>query len=308
MRALPRQWAEQFGYEPVLAESFTDVELYEGTCYRASGWEPVGMSAGFSRHRADFYVANDRPKRLWLKRLRPDAAAILCGATLGARQEEGETPATSGILPVHQKQMLSLLSVLRTVKDPRSKNVRFRIGPVLAIVAMALMCGQRDLSQFHRFGWRLRQPQRKLLGLPFTKGSRKMRDIPSYSVYYQLLSRLDLDAFALVLNAWLQQQAGDLPGALAVDGKMIRDCIGVVTLAAHDTGVPRSMAIMSQKEGEGERCEMRMAQQLVTQSPGLVGQVVTGDALNTPRAMARAVVEKGGDYICCRSRATKPRC
>lgn len=297
MRVLPSQWAEHFGYEPVLAESFTDVELYEGTCYRASGWEAVGMSAGFSRHRADFYVANDRPKRLWMKPLRPDAKAILCGATLGERQEEGETPATSGILPLNQKQMLSLMETLHTLPDPRGKNVRFRVGPVLTIVAMALLCGQRDLSQFQRFGWRLRHPQRRLLNLPFKKGFRKLRDIPSYSVYYQLLSRLDLDAFARVLNTWLQQRAGELPGALAVDGKMIRDCIGIVTMAEHDTGVPRAMAVMSQKEGEGERCEMRVAQQLVEQSDSLAGQVVTGDALNTQRSMSRAVVEKGGEYL-----------
>ena len=297
VRALPGQWAKQFGYEPVLAESFTDVELYEGTCYRASGWEAVGMSAGFSRHRADFYVANDRPKRLWLKRLRPDATDILCGAILGPRQEEGEIQATSGVLPLRQPQILSLVEALRKIKDPRGSNVRFRIGPVLTIVAMALLCGQRDISQFQRFAWRLRQPQRKLLCLPFMKGSLKVRDIPSYGVYYQLLSRLDLDAFAQVLNTWLQQHAGELPGALAVDGKMIRDCIGVVTLADHDTGVPLAMGVMSQKQGEGDRCEMRVAQHLVKQSPGLVGKVITGDALNTQRPMARAIVEKGGDYL-----------
>ncbi len=297
VRALPDQWRQQFGYEPVLAETFTDVELYEGTCYRASGWEPVGMSAGFSRHRADFYIANDRPKRLWLRKLRPDATAVLCGASLGTRQEEGETPATSGVLPLRQKQMESLLIALRTMKDPRARNTRFRLAPVLTIVAMALLCGKRDISQFHRFGWRLRQKQRALLSLPFKRGSRKIREIPSYSVYYQVLSRLDLDVFAQVLNTWLQQRAGELPGAVALDGKMIRDCIGVVTLADHETGAPRAMGVMSQKEGEGERCELRVGQQLIEQSPTLNGQVLTGDALHSQRATARQVVEKGGDYL-----------
>jgi hypothetical protein len=297
VRALPGQWAEHFGYQPVLAESFTDVELYEGTCYRASGWEALGLSAGFSRHRADFYVPNDRPKRLWVRRLRPDATAILCAATLAPPQRAAETPATSGVLPLSQPQMRSLLEALRAVKDPRARNTRFRLAPVLAIVAMALLCGQRDISQFHRFGWRLRQNQRALLGLPFKRGSRKLRDIPSYSVYYQLLSRLDLDGFAAVLNAWLQQRAGELPGALAMDGKMIRDCIGVVTLAEHETGVPRAMAVMSQKEGESERCELRVAQTLLDHTPTLSGQVVTGDALHTQRATARRIIEKGGEYV-----------
>src|ERR1700689_1874743 len=77
LRALPEQWREGFGYRPLLAESFTDPEAYAGTCYKASNWAPVGHSAGYSRHRADFYVWNDRPKRLWLRELVPGARAQL---------------------------------------------------------------------------------------------------------------------------------------------------------------------------------------------------------------------------------------
>jgi len=297
VRELPRQWQQRFGYRPVVAESFTDLERFQGTCYRACGWEAVGQSAGFSRHRADFYIPNDRPKRLWLKTLCPEAKAVLCGATLGGEHRAAETPATAGVLPLNQVQLRSLLETFCHLPDPRAGNTRFRLPAVLTIVAMALLCGKRDLSQFHRFGWRLRQDQRSLIRLPFKKGSRRIRKIPGYSVYYQVLSRLDLEAFAQVLNGWLQHRAGELPGALALDGKMIRDCIGVVTLAEHATGVPRAMAVMSQKEGDGENCEMRVAQKLVAQSPSLNGQVLTGDALHAQRATARRVVEKGGEYL-----------
>jgi hypothetical protein len=73
LRALPEQWGEHCGYRPLLAESFTDPEAYAGTCYKASNWEAVGGSAGYARHRADFYVPNQRPKRLWLRELVPNA-------------------------------------------------------------------------------------------------------------------------------------------------------------------------------------------------------------------------------------------
>src|SRR5580658_2021181 len=62
LRTLPQQWQECFGYRPLLAESFTDPEAYAGTCYKASNWEAVGWSEGYSRHRADFYIPNERPK------------------------------------------------------------------------------------------------------------------------------------------------------------------------------------------------------------------------------------------------------
>src|SRR5207249_11260915 len=64
-RELTAQWQERFGYAPLFAESFTDPEAYSGTCYKASGWQAVGMSEGHSRHRADYYLPNERPKRLW---------------------------------------------------------------------------------------------------------------------------------------------------------------------------------------------------------------------------------------------------
>jgi hypothetical protein len=297
VRGLPGHWQQRFGYRPVLAESFTDMELFHGTCYRACGWEAVGKSAGFSRHRADFYVPNDRPKRLWLRELCPEAKGVLCGATLGTEHRAAETPATSGVLPLNRSQMRSLLDALCKMTDPRAGNTRFRLSPVLTIVSMALLCGKRDISQFYRFGWRLRQNQRALIRLPLKKGSRRIREIPGYSVYYQLLSRLDLDEFATVLNHWLRERSGELPGALAMDGKMIRDCIGVVTLADHDTGVPRAAAVMSQKEGDGEDCELKVGQKLLDESGDLAGKVMTGDALHAQRKTARQVVEHGGEYL-----------
>ena len=56
------QGRESFGYRPLLAESFTAPEAFAGTCYKASNWQDVGFSAGYRRHRADFYVPNERPK------------------------------------------------------------------------------------------------------------------------------------------------------------------------------------------------------------------------------------------------------
>ena len=64
LRALPAPWRENFGYRPLLAEGFTDPEAHAGTCYKASNWEPVDFSAGYAWHRADFYMPNERPKRL----------------------------------------------------------------------------------------------------------------------------------------------------------------------------------------------------------------------------------------------------
>ena len=53
LKALSSQWQQAYGYKPLLAETFTDIERFEGTCYKASNWIALGQTKGFKRHRAD---------------------------------------------------------------------------------------------------------------------------------------------------------------------------------------------------------------------------------------------------------------
>ena len=296
LHALPQQWRERFGYAPLVAETFTDPETFAGTCYKASGWEAVGFSEGNSRHRADFYVPNDRPKRLWLKELLPQARKRLCALQLDPADAPARVASVGSVAPFKEPQMLSLAKVFTQAPDPRGANSQFRIGPVLTIVAMALLTGARDVSEIARFATRLSPRERAQLTLPIKKGTRRFYKVPTYSVFYQVLKRLEPEQFAASLSGWLQEHAGSLPSALAIDGKMIRDCIGMVTLAQHEDGSPVAFAVMDQKEGT-ERCEQTAALHLIESLPTLEGKVITADALHCQKTTARAIVEKGGDYL-----------
>jgi Domain of unknown function (DUF4338)/DDE_Tnp_1-associated len=296
LRVLRQQWQEHFGYRPLLAESFTDPEAYAGTCYKASNWEPVGFSAGYSRHRADFYIAHDRPKRLWLRPLVAEAVQLLRSAQLPEEYRVGLMVPASGALPINAEQMNSLLDVFRKAPDPRATNTHYRIGPVLTLVAMALLAGRRDISEIARFAKTLTPAQRRRLGLPRKRGTRAFYQVPGYGVFYEVLSRMDPEAFASRLNQWLQSRAGTLPQALALDGKMIRDHIGLLTLAQHEDGAPQAVAVYDQKEGT-PRCEQTAAAALLEKLPALDGKIITADPLHCQRAHARTIVEKGGDYL-----------
>lgn len=296
VRVLPQQWETCFEYRPLLAETFVDIEQYEGTCYRAAGWEPVGVSKGFSRHRADFFVRHDRPKKLWMKRLVPDARELLCADHLSDAQQKGATCSAHGVMPFKQKQCRSLMETLQEVPDPRASNTQFRIGSVLAIVTMAILSGHREIAAIQRFGQRLKPQQRAKLSLPLKRGTR-VRKVPGYKVYYDVLCRLDLDAFARILGQWLQQQNGDLPASLAMDGKMVRDTIGVLSMADHETGVPMAMTRISRKAGEGKRCEMKSAATVIKNCKHLDGKLITADALHCQKETAQDIGERGGDYL-----------
>ena len=90
---------------------------------------------------------------------------------------------------------------------------------------------------------------------------------------------------------------GSLPRALALDGKMIRETIGVLSVVDVDTGVPVAMKKMTQKEGDGENCEKITARRLVEALPDAQGALLSGDALHTDKTMAQLAVENGADYL-----------
>lgn len=296
LRVLPDQWLERFGYRPLLAESFTDPEAYAGTCYKASNWEAVGKSAGHSRHRVDFYVPNGRPKKLWLRPLCPQGREHLKAQQVPQECRAALIAAPTGTLPVKVQELDSLMDVFRKAQDPRASNTVYRTYAVLTVIAMALLAGRREIAEIARFATCLSQPQRRRMGFPRKKGTKAFWQVPSYSVFYQVLTRMDPEAFAKILNDWLQGRAGSLPGALALDGKMIRDHIGLLTLAQHEDGAPVAVAVYDQKEGT-ERCELSAAAALLEGLPALDGKIVTADALHCQRSHASTIIKKGGDYL-----------
>jgi hypothetical protein len=256
----------------------------------------VGQSAGHSRHRADFYVRNDRPKKLWLRPLCPQGREQLSAPQVPEECREGLVAAPTGTLPIKAQQVDSLQDVFRKAPDPRAANTVYRTYGVLTVIAMALLAGRREIAEIARFATTLSQSQRRRLGFPRKKGTKAFWKVPSYSVFYQVLTRMDPEAFATILSGWLQSRAGSLPGALALDGKMIRDHIGLLTLAQHEDGTPVAVAVYDQKEGT-QRCELSAASALLEGLPALEGKIITADALHCQRTHASTIVEKAGDYL-----------
>jgi hypothetical protein len=236
------------------------------------------------------------PKKLWLYPLCPEAKALLRAPQLAESFRAALLATPSGTLPVKVGQMDSLLDVFRRAPDPRKANTRYRSGPVLTLIALALLAGRREIAEIARFATTLTQALRRRLNLPRKQGTRCFYQVPGYDVFYQVLTRMDPEAFAALLTGWLQQHHGQLPAALALDGKMIRDHIGLLTLAQHEDGTPHALAVYDQKENT-PRCEQTAAAALLEQLPALDGKLITADPLHCQRALACGIVEKGGDYL-----------
>ena len=301
LRVLQDQWQALYAYRPLLAESFTDPESHAGTCYKASGWQPLGFSKGFERHRCDFYVPNDRPKKLWVKELQSNARQLLIGKSLPPEHAAGETEGKGERSALKVSELRTLSEVFRQVPDPRPRaNMRYPLPAVLTIICMALLGGAVHISELHRAGQRLSQQQREHIGLRRKRGT-KFYPAPSYSVYRDLLGKLDVLKMSEIFNIWLDEHEGILPRSLAMDGKTIVHQLGqMVSLVDQKDGVP--VAMVCNDEGK----ELPAAQELLaSEEVNLINQIVTADALHCQTKSAHEIATGGGDYL-LRIKANQP--
>ena len=300
LKALPEHWQERHGYRPLMAETFTDIEQFEGTCYKASNWEPLGLTKGFQRHRADYFQEHGRPKKLWIKSLNRNSLRILTAMDVPEAYRHAlndDTPERD--LALKKTQMESLLEHFREhFEDPRGNNRSYRACSLLVFITMALFAGRDTLTSIQRYGNLLTGRQRLWLGFPLRKGT-KTRKVPSWRALHNFLTQIDPKAFAQCLNLWLESHLGTLPRALAIDGKWIRDRALSLCLSDHETGAPVAIGFAAEvsKTDENKReGEQTVALELYGKT-NLEGAVVTGDALNNNKAQAQAILNAGGDYF-----------
>ena len=146
LKRLNADWQEHWGHPVVLVESYVDESQYRGTCYRACGFEAVGLTAGYGRSSRDYYQEHGQPKQLYLRELRPRALGILRQGRLPADLAEHEEK-ISGPCPLRATHLGSLLEVFEAVQGPATR-------PWFATSA-ALRAGLRGRGHAHG-RWRLR--------------------------------------------------------------------------------------------------------------------------------------------------------
>lgn len=306
--ALPAQWVAAHGYEPLLAEAFTDLETHHGTSYKASNWLALGQTKGFARHRAEFYVPHERPKKLWVYALQRQARALLCARQLADPYRGGEI-APSVRSPLLMRQMRSLQEVFLQMDDPRRINSRrYRLSLMLTLICAGLLCGARTLSDVVRSVQLLGQRERRALGLPRKKGTEVYR-VPCYNAFRELLPMIDTGQMLTLLTQWLTQHEGSLPRTLALDGKDLGGQLGMIVSLINTTqcgsgktqdheydGTPSPPVAMAGAPGKGHEQSTGLAL-LQREDVDLSGAVVTADALHCQKQTLHSIVTKGGDYL-----------
>jgi len=77
-------WQRQWGFTPLLMETFVDPRRYAGTCYRAAGWKLLGQTSGRGLARPGKSYRST-PRLVLVKPLDEGFRSLLCAAPLPGR-------------------------------------------------------------------------------------------------------------------------------------------------------------------------------------------------------------------------------
>ncbi|MFN3741973.1 MAG: transposase family protein [Anaerolineales bacterium] len=181
---------------------------------------------------------------------------------------------------------MSLLSLLKTIPDPRSRRRReYPLHGMLAILILAAAHGENSLRGMWQWA---REREEKLLNFwPLDLWANDR--LPSLGTFWYLLTRLSADALRGVLRAW-----GGNEAERALDGKALRGskraeepALRVVTMM----GQTLYQVLAQQPVEEGD--ELAAALRLL-EAEDLAGKVVSADAGLLKIPLVHKVVEKGG--------------
>jgi hypothetical protein len=284
LRKLPEHFEEKYGYRPILAESFSDPQLHEGTIYKASNWTPLGFSKGYKRHKSEFYTDEKSPKKYWVYPLQKNPQQLLSSSSpLSEIFQKGTSEGVAGARSaLSHKHLRSLSDAFHQIPDHRSPYSRryAKIG-MFGLIAHGLLVGSPNVKAIWKRCAALSQDQRKAIGLNVRNKAGRLV-MPSYDALNNFVNEADPEALAKALNAWLAVHQDKLPKSLALDGKDLGHALGaIVTLCRHEDGRPVAMASYSGKKDDSE---LPVAQELLKQSGAfLENATITSDALHTQK-------------------------
>lgn len=286
-------WEQSWNHPVALAETFVDPHLYQGTAYKASGWNRLGQTAGWKRSAEDFYQKHDRPKQIWVREIVSQACRKLCAQQLPPDWKKVQEKAWPRCT-AKAGAMRGLVEHLRAeVSEFRAREaLAYPMAGFLALIALAMFSGgRRGPQDLAEYAASLSQGQLRALGFRTKAGTTKIR-CPGESTFKRLLPRIDAAGLERALLLWQEQVLGPSQDKLViVDGKTLRHAH--VELVSAVDGSGRWLGTLPVQEGSNE---IPAARKLLAKVP-LENKTSLADALHTQTETAQQILfEGGGDY------------
>lgn len=292
---LSADWQARYGHSVLVVETFVDPEQFCGTVYTVNGWQELGQTDGWGRHRRDYYVKHGKPKRLFVRELCRNARRSLQAAHLKPALAVVESKvAVRCTQPV--KEIHSMVERFKQLPEYRARIESYPLWSLATIVMLAVLCGaprgQKDLQKFARG---LSDAQRRALGIRRNrKGNYPSPHQSTFCRFFQKVNGAKLEEILLGIQ---QQVRGKAPkdDLIVMDGKEPKHGGGQIVLSA--VSVPRQFFLGSAIVEKDKTNEIPIARQLFKKLD-LEGCLVSLDALHTQTETARdLVLDHGADYL-----------
>ncbi|BCX80698.1 transposase [Methylomarinovum caldicuralii] len=187
---------------------------------------------------------------------------------------------------------LALSEVFVSIPDPRqSSKVTYDLVEVLVVVVCAVICGADTLVEIELWGKEKLDWLRRYVPLP--------HGIPSHDTLGRILAMIDPEAFGSAFQRWAVSVVPALEGqVIAIDGKTSRrsrskgqDPLHLVSAFA------AQYRLVVGQEAVADKSNEKTAIPALLETLALKGCVVTLDAMGTDPKIAKAIRDRGADYV-----------
>lgn len=194
--------------------------------------------------------------------------------------------------PASKPQLISLLTILDEVPDPRVQcTVDHDLQDILAIALCTILSGGESFYDMEEFGE---------VRLGWLKTFLRLHHgAPKHDTYNRVFQALDAEKFSDCLARWTQSVRAVLGGeVVALDGKSLRRALNqgedvriLVSAWATESGL-----LLGQRKVKAKSNEITIVPELL-QALELAGCIVTADALHCQKHIAKEIIEADADYV-----------
>ncbi len=298
LRDLSQDWQQRWKHPVLVVESFVEESQYRGTCYRACGFEAIGLTQGSARSSGDFYLPHGKPVQLYVRELRRGDRNLLRQPRWPEELAVHEAQIT-GPCPFRASSLESLLDRFATLPDSRRGHGLFhRQRFVMACAAVSTLMGACGYRAFEDTCGKFTQRQLKALGSQ--RGEDGLYHAPSDSTFLRVLNKVDASVFSSLVGGWLREQEIGVLGRLAIDGKALRgsgrhDGKALQLLSAVTHRLRLTLGQIPIEEKSNEIPALKPLLERIKPQPATI---ITADALHCQQESARLItLEWGGDYL-----------
>ena len=178
------------------------------------------------------------------------------------------------------------------VEDPRSGNARRHdLQDLLVIALCAVLCGGASCVDMADFAEEKEPFLREFLSLD--------NGLPSHDTFSRVFRALEPEQFRRCFQDFMARFAETCQGVIAIDGKVLRRSFDAASAKSSLHMVSawgcEQRLVLGQIATDAKSNEITAVPKLL-EMLSLKGCIVTVDALNCQRGIARQIVDQGGDY------------